>query len=74
MRIGIEPCTADVRLFMAVPILRASAESTLHFSSSDPEDASPEFKSAAFSTLCSAEGRTMFVPISRRGDVSESDD
>lgn len=65
----------DERRLMAVRIWFASAGSTDHPSSS--AEALPLLlavnTSDASSTLLSAEGRTVFVPISRSGEVSESD-
>lgn len=64
----------EERRLMAVRILFASEGSTDQPSSSVAELLPLSLAdSDASSTLLRAEGRTVFVPISRRGDVSESE-
>jgi hypothetical protein len=77
-RLAVVPWFVDERRLMTELICRASERSTAHWSSSDPDDGLPllaEFEPAkTVSTVLKADGRTAFVPISRRGEAfSESE-
>lgn len=71
-----DPPLVEERRLIAVPILRAS-ERSKNFSSSDPEEL-PQLSAGVtseevgtFWTLLKLDGRTVFVPISRNGEIGE---